>query len=207
MKKTFALSISLFFIFGIGNAEAQDEHASAGKYRLVEHRFNLKDCPFSLKDKPGYALHYLDTGSRNSGVYRVIDNRKTDAGISISFICDEKPAQMLCPKKTNVVGVDESDQRYRDDIRIIRHDRINDTYYGVASAFNLSGTPRPWARKLIWCMGDDHLTLWGDSIVGDEKHEYTDRILKILHTIRFVDPLDPEHSESQDSSAPNDNAH
>lgn len=138
--------------------------------------------------------------AEKSGTYRVIDNGKTDAGISISFRCDAKPAQVLCPEETKIVDANETDQRYLNDIRIVRYDRINGAHYGIASAFNLSGTPRPWARKLIWCLGDDHRTLWGSSFIGDEKHEYAEWILKILRTIQFVDSESQEFSPASDEN-------
>ena len=205
MRMTFALVALFGFIHQAAIAAPFVKKELSREAALVEHRFDLNGCPFTLKDHPSLVFLRIDVESRKSGVYRVIDDQKTAGGISISFICDEKPARTFCPENTNVVDPGESDHRYLEDLRIIRYDQISDAYYGIASAYNLTAVPRPRPRHLVWCIGDDQRVLWGEASVGSEKHEYTDRILKILRTIRFVDSLDPERSNSQDSPAPNDN--
>ena len=185
MRKIVALFFVLNAIHSTGIAASQNKQTTvSNKANLVEHRFDLKGCPFVLKDKPGFALI---THNSNNVVYRVIDDRKTAGGISIRFRCDEKPGQVFCPENTKVVDASESDQRFLKDLRIVRYDQINDFHYGIASASNLSGVPRPRPRDLYWCIGDERRALWGESDVGNEKREYTDRILEILRTIRFVD--------------------
>ena len=65
MKKTSTLYIALFLVSGIGNTVAQDVQTITGKKNgLVVHRFDLKGCAFTLRDKSGNVLPYLDTESR-----------------------------------------------------------------------------------------------------------------------------------------------
>jgi len=202
MKKAVAIFVALGMVHGAGIAAPRGKKVQAKVPDLVEHRFDLKGCPFTLKDKPGYALL---THNANNVVYRVIDDRKTDRGISITFRCDEKPAQAFCPENTRVVDASESDQRFLKDLRIVRYERINDSYYGIASAQNLSAVPRPRPRDLTWCIGDDRRALWGESDIGDENREYTNRILKILRTIRFVEPESAQPSGSSNPASDSSN--
>jgi len=202
MRKAIVLLMALSVPYVAGMAASQEKDAAKKDTNLVETRFDLKRCPFTLKDKPGYTHIIVDGDYAN---YAYVDDRRTAGGISITFRCNEKPAREFCPEYTKAVDDNESNQQFLRDIRVVRYEQINDALFGVASAANFSGVPRPRGRNLSWCIGDDHRALSGYSIVGTEKREYTDRILKILRTIRFVDSLDPEHSDSQGSPAPNDN--
>jgi len=204
MRKTIALIVALSVTHGAAMAASKEKKTVAKDINLVEHRFDLQGCPFTLRDKPGDSHLIVDGKYAN---YSFIDDPKTDRGISIIFRCNEKPAREFCPETTKPVDDNESNQQFLRDIHVVRYEQINDAYYGIASAANFSGVPRPRGRNLSWCIGDDHRALSGYSIVGTEKREYTDRILKILRTIRFVDSLDPEPSDSQDSPARNDNTH
>ena len=195
--RTSILIFALCITSGVGIAAPSEKKTATKEGSLVEHRFDLKGCPFTLKDKPGYTLI---TENTNNVVYSVIDDRRTAGGISITFRCENKPATEFCPDYTKAVDDGESNKQFLKDIRVVRYERINDVYYGLATAVNSSGVPRPRDRNLRWCLGDLHRSLSGYSIVGDEKHEYTDRILRILRTIRFIEPENPTPATSPDGA-------
>ena len=150
------------------------------------YALNLQGCPIEFKSKPiGYTAQQATDLGDASGSYRHAAFHKW-IDLNIVFECRQEPVYQRCPEE---LDVREDDPSTLQRMQVVRYKNVHPRYAGGAVATTFTAVNPPRSRQLKFCLGDDHRTLVGRGVVGNEQRALTAEVLRIVASIRFTDEV------------------